>query len=91
MLPGPWNNHSYLTDLLPDPEGTLRDKPLPRATIRAGRNAMDALKAGFRSLRMTCAQQKVGPAVRDLLSCGSQVPLNGKAWKRVDRSGRMRR
>ncbi len=53
VLPGLWNNHSHLGDLLPDPKGYLDDEPLARATIRAGRNAMDALKAGFTSLRMT--------------------------------------
>ena len=53
VLPGLWNNHSHLGDLLPDPKGLLRDEPLPRAMIRAGRNAMDALKAGFTTLRIT--------------------------------------
>ncbi len=52
VLPGLWNNHSHLGDLLPDPKGLLSDEPLPRATIRAGRNAMDALKAGFTTLRI---------------------------------------
>ena len=45
MLPGLWNNHSHLGDLLPD-------EPLLRAAIRAGRNAMDALKAGFTTTRI---------------------------------------
>ena len=53
VLPGLWNNHSHLGDLLPDPKGLLPDEPLLRASIRAGRNAMDALKAGFTTLRIT--------------------------------------
>ena len=53
MLPGLWNNHSHLGDLLPDPKGMLPDEPLLCAAIRAGRNAMDALKAGFTTLRIT--------------------------------------
>ncbi|MDE2979361.1 MAG: hypothetical protein OXU63_17840, partial [Acidobacteriota bacterium] len=53
VLPGLWNNHSHLGDLLPDPKGLLEDEPLPRAMIRAGRNAIDALKAGFTTLRIT--------------------------------------
>ncbi len=53
VLPGLWNNHSHLGDLLPDPKGMLPDEPLLRAAIRAGRNAMDALKAGFTTLRIT--------------------------------------
>ena len=47
MLPGLWNSHSHLGDLLPDPKGLLPNEPLLRASIRAGRNAMDALKAGI--------------------------------------------
>ena len=30
ILPGLWNNHSHLGDLLPDPKGLLRDEPLRR-------------------------------------------------------------
>ena len=53
VLPGLWNNHSHLGDLHPDSKGLLPDEPLLRAMIRAGRNAMDALKAGFTTLRIT--------------------------------------
>jgi imidazolonepropionase-like amidohydrolase len=51
VLPGLWNNHSHLGDLLPDPKNLLDDEPLWRASARAGRNAMDALRSGFTSLR----------------------------------------
>lgn len=51
ILPGLWNNHSHLGDLLPDPKNLLEDEPLWRASARAGRNAMDALKSGFTTLR----------------------------------------
>ncbi len=51
VLPGLWNNHTHLGDLLPDPKNLLEDEPLWRASARAGRNAMDALKAGFTTLR----------------------------------------
>jgi len=53
ILPGLWNNHSHLGDLLPDPKNLLEDEPLWRASARAGRNAMDALKSGFTTLRGT--------------------------------------
>jgi imidazolonepropionase-like amidohydrolase len=51
VLPGLWNNHTHLGDLLPDPKNLLEDEPLWRASARAGRNAVDALKAGFTTLR----------------------------------------
>ncbi len=51
VLPGLWNNHTHLGDLLPDPKNMLEDEPLWRASARSGRNATDALKAGFTTLR----------------------------------------
>jgi imidazolonepropionase-like amidohydrolase len=53
VLPGLWNNHTHLGDLLPDPKNLLEDEPLWRASARAGRNAMDALRSGFTTLRGT--------------------------------------
>jgi imidazolonepropionase-like amidohydrolase len=70
VLPGLWNNHSHLADLLPDPKGMLDDEPLLRATIRAGRNAMDALKAGFTSLRMTGERDFVDVAWKEAFDAG---------------------
>ena len=65
LLPGLWNNHSHLSDLLPDPKETLVDEPLLRAAIRGGRNAMDALRRGFTSLRMTGERDYIDVAWRD--------------------------
>ena len=70
VLPGLWNNHSHLSDLLPDPKGMLVDEPLLRATIRAGRNAMDALKGGFTSLRMTGERDFVDVAWKEAFDAG---------------------
>ena len=70
VLPGLWNNHSHLADLLPDPKGMLNDEPLLRATIRAGRNAMDALKGGFTSLRMTGERDFVNVAWKEAFDAG---------------------
>ena len=70
VLPGLWNNHSHLGDLLPDPKGYLDDEPLARATIRAGRNAMDALKAGFTSLRMTGERDFMDVAWKEAFDSG---------------------
>ena len=70
VLPGLWNNHSHLADLLPDPKGMLDNEPLLRATIRAGRNAMDALKGGFTSLRMTGERDFVDVAWKQAFDAG---------------------
>ena len=51
VLPGLWNNHTHLSDLLPDINNILGSEGSISASIRAGRNAMDALKRGFTSLR----------------------------------------
>ncbi len=73
VLPGLWNNHSHLGDLLPDPKGLLVDEPLPRAMIRAGRNAMDALKAGFTTLRITGDRDFIDVAWKEAFDSGAFV------------------
>ncbi len=70
VLPGLWNNHSHLGDLLPDPKGMLEDEPLLRAMIRAGRNAMDALKAGFTTLRITGERDFMDVAWKEAFDSG---------------------
>ena len=73
VLPGLWNNHSHLGDLLPDPKGLLPDEPLPRAMIRAGRNAIDALKAGFTTLRITGDRDFIDVAWKEAFDSGAFV------------------
>jgi imidazolonepropionase-like amidohydrolase len=51
VLPGLWNVHTHLGDLLPDPKKIQKNEPLPPALIRAGRNCMDGIKRGFTALR----------------------------------------
>jgi imidazolonepropionase-like amidohydrolase len=51
VLPGLWNVHTHLGDLLPDPKKIQDNEPLPPALIRAGRNCMDGIKRGFTALR----------------------------------------
>jgi imidazolonepropionase-like amidohydrolase len=51
LLPGLWNVHTHLGDPFPDPKHLLlRETTLDRA-IRAGRNAMDALRVGVTGIR----------------------------------------
>jgi imidazolonepropionase-like amidohydrolase len=52
VLPGLWNVHVHLGDLIPDPQFLLEvESPIDYA-IRAGRNAMDGLRAGITGLRI---------------------------------------
>jgi imidazolonepropionase-like amidohydrolase len=69
-IPGLWNNHTHLTDLLPDPKQTLDNEPLLPAAIRAGRNAMDALRAGFTTLRVVGERDYIDIAWRDAFAAG---------------------
>ena len=69
-IPGLWNNHSHLGDLLPDPKNILQNEPLLRAAIRGGRNAMDALRAGFTSLRMVGDRDYIDVAWKEAFEAG---------------------
>ena len=70
LMPGLWNNHSHLADLLPDPKNTLENESSIDATIRAGRNAMDALRAGFTSLRVVGESEYIDVAWRNAFDAG---------------------
>lgn len=52
VLPGLWEVHTHLGDLIPDPHNLLETEPIGDYTIRAGRNAIDALKAGITGIRV---------------------------------------
>lgn len=51
LLPGLWEVHAHLGDLLPDPHNLLETEGLIDYAIRAGRNAMDALRSGITGIR----------------------------------------
>ena len=50
ILPGLWDVHTHIGDLIPDPDNLLETETLPEYTIRAGKNAIDGLKKGITSL-----------------------------------------
>lgn len=52
VLPGLWDVHAHLGDLLPDPKHLLENESPVDYAIRAGRNAMDALRAGVTGIRV---------------------------------------
>jgi len=70
VLPGLWNMHVHLSDLLPDVKDMLGKEDVVPATIRAGRNAMDALKWGFTGLRMVGERDYLDIAWRDAFDAG---------------------
>ena len=53
LIPGLWDVHAHLGDLIPDPHNLLETESLNDYTIRAGRNAMDAMRSGVTGIR-TC-------------------------------------
>ena len=52
VLPGLWDVHSHLGDLMPDPYNLLENESIPEYTIRAGRNAIAGLQKGITSVRV---------------------------------------
>jgi len=52
VLPGLWNVHAHLGDLIPDPKYLLESESAIDYAIRVGRNAMDALRAGITGIRI---------------------------------------
>ncbi len=70
ILPGLWNMHVHLSDLLPDVHDMLGHELTFPAFIRAGRNAMDALKRGFTGLRIVGERDYIDLAWRDAFDKG---------------------
>lgn len=70
VLPGLWNMHVHLSDLLPDLHNMLGHEPTLPAAIRAGRNAIDALSRGFTGLRIVGERDYIDIAWRDAFDAG---------------------
>ena len=70
ILPGLWNMHVHLSDLLPDVNDILGHESTFPAFIRAGRNAMDALKRGFTGLRIVGERDYIDIAWREAFETG---------------------
>ena len=52
IMPGLWDVHTHLGDLIPDPKNLLESESIPDYTIRAGRNAIAGLQKGITSVRV---------------------------------------
>jgi imidazolonepropionase-like amidohydrolase len=51
VLPGLWNVHAHIGDIFPDPKHLLFSETMIDRAIRAGRNAIDALRVGVTGIR----------------------------------------
>ena len=88
VLPGLWNVHTHIGDILPDPKNILANDPLPTTLIRAGRNCMDALRRGFIGIRNVGDRDYIDLFWRDafdsgvfvsprIFGCGNEITATG--------------
>lgn len=70
VVPGLWNVHVHLSDLLPDPRNLLEGETVGDAAIRSGRNAIEGLKYGFTSLRVVGERDYLDVAWRNAFNDG---------------------
>ena len=70
LLPGLWNVHTHLADLLPDPKKIQDNEPLQPALIRAFRNCMDGLRRGFTGLRTVGDRDYIDVFLREAFVAG---------------------
>jgi imidazolonepropionase-like amidohydrolase len=76
VLPGLWAVHTHLGAIFPDAKNlTLRESTADR-TIRAGRNSLDALRAGFTSLRVVGERDGIDEAWKRAFAMGLMVGPN---------------
>jgi imidazolonepropionase-like amidohydrolase len=88
VLPGLWNVHTHIGDLIPDPKNILANEPSPPALIRAGRDCMDALRRGFVGIRNVGDRDYMDVFWRDafdsgvfvgprIFACGNEITATG--------------
>jgi imidazolonepropionase-like amidohydrolase len=70
VLPGLWNCHVHLGGLLPDPKHIQASESAVENVIRAGRDAIDALRVGVTGLRVVGQRDGVDIAWRDAFNAG---------------------
>ena len=88
VLPGLWNVHTHIGNILPDPKNILANDPLPATLIRAGRICMDALRRGFIGIRNVGDRDYIDLFWRDafdsgvfvgprIFGCGNEITATG--------------
>ena len=73
VLPGLWDVHEHLGDLYPDPNHVMFGESTISRTIRSGRNAMDALRAGITSIRCVGEEEFIDVAWKQAFDAGLMV------------------
>jgi imidazolonepropionase-like amidohydrolase len=73
LLPGLWDVHEHPGDLYPDPRHMMLGESTISRAIRAGRNAMDALRNGITSIRVLGEENYLDVAWRDAFKLGVMV------------------
>lgn len=70
LMPGMWEVHTHLGDVIPDPNMVLETESLHDYAIRAGRTAMDALRAGITGIRTVGEADFIDVAWREAFDRG---------------------
>jgi len=70
LIPGMWEVHTHLGDVIPDPGHVLETESINDYCIRAGRTAMDALRAGITGIRTVGDDSFVDVAWRNAFDRG---------------------
>jgi imidazolonepropionase-like amidohydrolase len=94
VIPGLWNCHVHLGGIFPDPKRLMDTESPIDAAIRAGRDAMNALRVGVTGLRVVGQPDYTDVAWRDafnagvfvgprLFVCGPAVSVTG-GWGHTD-------
>jgi len=88
LLPGLWNVHVHLGDIFPDPKHSASSEAMIDRAIRAGRNAMDALRVGVTGIRVVGEPDYIDVAWKHafddkvlvgprLFVCGEAISITG--------------
>ena len=70
VLPGLWNVHVHLSELLPDTQWRLGRESAIECAIRCGRNAMDALRLGVTGIRVVGERDYIDVAWKRAFDAG---------------------
>ena len=70
VLPGLWNVHVHMGDVIPDPHHLLETESAIDYAIRAGRSALDAIRAGVTALRVVGEDQYADLAWKRAFNAG---------------------
>ena len=73
VLPGLWDVHEHLGDLYPDPNHVMLGESTVTRSIRAGRNAMDALRVGITGIRVVGEENYLDLAWKKAFDSGLMV------------------